>query len=170
MTKPQENFLTPLRIIDDLVGKLQALSIPGIDVEAVIASQRKNIEALVAASRTTMDSVNALGKRQAEILQETMSQTAYSLETMIKAGSPFDIAAKQAELTKEGFEKALGNMRELAEMVTKAQHGAMDPISHRVSESLDELKQMALKTTESSAPPPSAPKTKPVEAMVRAVG
>jgi phasin family protein len=165
MTKPQENFLTPLRIIDDLVGKLQALSIPGIDVEAMMASQQKNIEALVAASRTAMGSVNALGKRQAEILQETMSQTAYSLETMIKAGSPFDIAAKQAELTKEGFEKALGNMRELAEMVTKAQNTTMDAISHRVSESLDELKQLASKTT-----PPSAPKTKPVAATAHTGG
>jgi hypothetical protein len=56
-------------------------------------------------------------------------------------------------------------MRELAEMVTKAQNTTMDAISHRVSESLDELKQLALKTT-----PPSAPKTKPVEAMVRAGG
>ena len=130
-----------------------------------MASQQKNIEALAAASRTAMDSVNAVGKRQAEILQETMNQTAYSLETMIKAGSPFDIAAKQADLTKEGFEKALGNMRELAEMVTKAQNTTMDAISHRVSESLDELKQLASKTTS-----PSAPNTKPVEATAHTGG
>ena len=165
MSQLQENFLNPSRITDVLVGKLQELSIPGIDVEAVMASQQKNIEALAAASRTAMDSVNAVGKRQAEILQETMSQTAHSLQTLVKAVSPFDIAAKQVELTKEGFEKALGNMRELAEMVTKAQNATMDVISHRVSESLDELKQLALKTT-----PPSAPKTKPVEATARAGG
>jgi phasin family protein len=130
-----------------------------------MASQQKNIEALAAASRTTMASFNAIGKRQAEILQETMSQTAHSLQILVKAGSPFDIAAKQAELTKEGFEKALGNMRELAEMVTKAQNATMDVISHRVSESLDELKQMASKTTQSPAP-----KTKSVEATARAGG
>ena len=165
MTKLHDNFLDSSRITDALVGKLQGLSVPGIDVEAVMASQQKNIEALVAASRTAMGSVNALGKRQAEILQETMSQTAHSLQTLGKAGSPYDIAAKQAELTKEGFEKALGNMRELAEMVTKAQHATMDVISHRVSESLDELKQMASKTI-----PPSAPKTKPAEATARAGG
>jgi phasin family protein len=158
MSKPQENFLNPSRITDDLVGKLQTLSIPGIDVEAVMASQQKNIEALAAASRTAMDSLNVVGKRQAEILQETMSQTSHSLEALVKAGSPYDIAAKQVELTKEGFEKALGNMRELAEMVTKGQYAAMDAISHRVSESLDELKQLASKTTQSPAL-----KTKPVE-------
>jgi hypothetical protein len=55
-------------------------------------------------------------------------------------------------------------------MVTKAQNTTMDVISHRVSESLDELKQLALKTTPPSAPPPSAPKTKPVEATAHTGG
>jgi phasin family protein len=166
MSVVQNNFLDSSRITDALVGKLQGLSIPGIDVEAVMASQQKNIEALAAASRTAMDSVTAVGKRQAEILQETMSQTASSLQTLGKAGTPHEIVAKQVELTKEGFEKALGNMRELAEMVTKAQHATMDAISHRVSESLDELKQLALKTTT----PPSAPEAKPVAATAHTGG
>ena len=165
MSKLQESFLNPARITDDLVGKLYALSVPGIDVEAVMAGQRKNIEALADASRTTMDSLGAVSKRQAEILQQTLSQTAHSLETLVKAGSPHDFGAKQAELTKEGFEQALGNMRELAEMVTKAQNGVMDAISHRVSESLEELKQLATKTT-----PPSAPSTTPVAATAHTAG
>lgn len=170
MSVVQNNFLNPSQITDALVGKLQGLSIPGIDVEAVMASQQKNIEALAAATRTAMDSVSAVGKRQAEILQETMSQTAHTLQTLGKAGSPHEIVAKQVELTKEGFEKALGNMRELAEMVTKAQNTTMDAISHRVSESLDELKQLASKTTSPSAPPSSALKTKPVAATAHTGG
>jgi phasin family protein len=93
----------------------------------------------------------AVAKRQAEILQETMNQTAKSFDELSKAGSPPEVAAKQAELAKEAFEKALGNMRELAEMVTKAQQGAMNTISDRISQSLDELKQMALKMKEPSA-------------------
>jgi phasin family protein len=165
MSKPQENFLNPSRITADLAGKLKALSVSGIDVEAVMASQRKNIEALAVASRTAMESLNAVGKRQAEILQETMRQTAHSLEILGKAGSPVDLAAKQAELTKEGFERALGSMRELAEMVTKAQYETMDTISHRVSESFDELKQTVSKTAH-----PSASKTKPVEATAHVDG
>ena len=159
MMNAQENFMDPSRIAADLAGRLKAFSVSGIDVEGILAGQQKNIEALAAASRTAMDSLNAVGKRQSEILQETMSQTAHSLETLGKVGSPLDLTAKQAELAKEGFERALGNMRELAEMVTKAQHTTMDAISHRVSESLDELKQSASKTT-----PSPAPKTKRVEA------
>jgi Phasin protein len=65
-------------------------------------------------------------------------------------------AAQQAELAKEAFEKALGNMRELAEMVTKAQQGAIDTMSGRISQSLDEIKEMALKMKE-----PYATETQP---------
>ncbi len=155
MSTLQANFLDPSQITADLAGKLKALSVSGIDAEAVMAGQRKNIEALAAASRTAMDSMNAVGKRQAEILQETMSETAKSMATLGTVSSPRDLLAKQAEVAKVGFERALANMRELAEMVTKGQNATMDAIGHRVSASLDEVKQAASKTT-----PPSAPKTK----------
>ena len=97
------------------------------------------------------EGTQAVAKRQGEILQETMNQTAKSIDALTKAGSPPEVAAQQAELAKEAFEKALGNMRELAEMVTKAQQVAIDTISGRISQSLDEIKQMALKMKEPSA-------------------
>lgn len=148
MSNTAEQFLNPSKIAEDLASRLKSFAVPGVDVEAVMASQRKNIDALATASRSTLDGAHAVGKRQAEILQETMSRTAHSLESLAKAGSPLDIAAKQVELMKEGFETALGNMRELAEMVSKAQQGAVDAITDRVTQSLGELKQAGLKPTD----------------------
>lgn len=154
MAKAAEQFLNPSKIAEDLVSRLKSLAIPGVDAETVMATQRKNIEALANASRLALDGAHAVGKRQAEILQETMSQTAQSLETLVKAGSPLDIAAKQVELMKEGFEKALENMRELAEMVSKAQHGAVAAIGDRVAQSLNELKHAVPNPTDSPARKP----------------
>lgn len=151
MTKPIETFLNPEKFTEELTGKLKDYKLPGIDFAAVVASQRNNVEALANASRAAFEGAQAVAKRQAEILQETMNQTAKSFDTLAKAGSPSEVAAKQAELTKEAFEKAVGNMRELAEMVTKAQQGAIDTMSGRISQSLDELKHMALKMKEPSA-------------------
>lgn len=108
----------------------------------------KNVEALANASRAAFEGAQVLAKRQAEILHETVNQTAESFRTLAEAGSPPEVAAKQAELGKEAFEKAIGNMRELAEMVTKAQQSAMGNISGRVSQSLDEIKDAALKMKE----------------------
>ena len=151
MTNTFEQFLNPSKIAEDLVSRLKVLAVPGVDAEAVMATQRKNIEALANASRSALDGAQAVGKRQAEILQQTMSETAHSLETLGKAGSPLDIAAKQTELMKQGFEKALGNMRELAEMVAKAQVGAVGTISDRVVQSLNELKHATSKPADAAA-------------------
>jgi phasin family protein len=146
-----ETFLNPAKFMEELTRKLKDHRLPGIDFDAVVASQRNNVEALAHASRAAFEGAQAVAKRQADILQETMNQTAKSFGTLAEAGSPPEVAAKQAELAKEAFEKALGNMRELAEMVTKAQQGAIDTMSGRISQSLDELKQMALKMKEPSA-------------------
>jgi phasin family protein len=158
MKKTAEQFLNPSRITEDLVDRLKVLAIPRVDVEAVMATQRKNIEALADASRRTLDGARAVGKRQAEILQQAMSETAQSLEAATKAGSPADIAATQAELMKQGFEKALRSMRELAEMVSKAQHGAVDAIVRRVDQSVNEIQHATLKPTDGPAahPQPTA--------------
>ena len=163
MAKPIETFLNPTKFTEELTSKLKEYKLPGIDIDAVVASQRNNVEALAVASRAAFEGTQALAKRQAEILQETMNQTAESFRTLAEAGSPPEVAAKQAELAKEAFEKALGNMRELAEMVTKAQQGAIDTMSGRISQSLDELKQMALKMKEPSATKkePSATRKQP---------
>ena len=146
-----ETFLNPAKFAEELTSKLKEYRLPGIEVDAVVTSQRKNVEALAKASRAAFEGAQAVAKRQAEILQETMNQTAKSFDTLAKAGSPPEVAAKQAELAKEVFEKALGNMRELAEMVTKVQQGAIDTMTGRISQSLDEIKEMALKMKEPSA-------------------
>ena len=151
MAKSFETFLNPAKFTEELTSKLKDYRLPGIDFDAVVASQRNNVEALAKASRAAFEGAQAVAKRQAEILQETMNQTAKSFGTLAEAGSPSEVAAKQAELAKEAFEKAVGNMRELAEMVTKAQQGAIDTMSGRISQSLDEIKQTALKMKEPSA-------------------
>jgi phasin family protein len=148
MTKMNETFLNPANFTEELTKKLKEYKLPGIDFDAVVASQRSNVEALAIASRAAFEGAQAMAKRQAEILQETMTQTSKSFDTLAEAGSPSEVVAKQAELAQGAIEKALGNMRELAEMVTQAQQRAIDTMSGRISHSLDELKHMALKMKE----------------------
>lgn len=151
MTQSASNFFNHENFTETLANQLKGCGLPGLDVEAVVAGQRRNVVALANASRAAFEGAQAVAKRQSEILRETMIQTSKSVETLAQAGSPSEVVAKQAELAKGAFEKALGNMRELAEMVTKAQQGAIDTMSGRISQSLDEVKDMALKMKEASA-------------------
>src|SRR4249919_2890918 len=100
MVNPIETFLNPAKFTEELTRKLKDYKLPGIDFEAIVASQRNNIEALANASRAAFEGTQSVAKRQAEILQETMNQTAKSFATLGQAGSPSEVAAKQAELAK----------------------------------------------------------------------
>lgn len=135
----------PTKVVDEFSKMLKTYNLPGVDLDSLVASQKKNLEALTSANRVVIEGVQAVAKRQAEILQQTMNEATKALDTLSKASSPQDVAAKQAELAKDAFERALGNMRELAEMVSKANQQATDTINSRISATLDEIKEMALK-------------------------
>ncbi len=121
------------------------LKVPGVDVEAVVASQRRNLEALGEANKLAVEGLQAVAKRQTEIFRQMMEEASQVMREMMAAGSPEDKASRQTELVKEAFTRAISNMRELAEMVSKSQGEAFDVINRRVTDSLDEFKAVIAK-------------------------
>lgn len=119
---------------------MKDFKLPGVDVEAVVSSQRRNLEALTAANQLAIEGMQAVAKRQTEILRQMMEEASQAVRDVMAAGSPEDKAARQTELVKDAFKRAIGNMRELAEMVSKSQGEAFEVINKRVTDSLDEIK------------------------------
>lgn len=119
--------------------------VPGVDVDAIMASQRKNLEAVTAANQLAVEGLQAVMRRQAEIMRQSVEEAGGIVNDLIAVGTPEEKAAKQAELVKATFEKTLANIRELSEMVAKSNSEAADVLSKRVSESLDELKSQIAK-------------------------
>ena len=141
----------PTKIVAEFSNALKQYKLSGVDLDSLVASQKKNLEALTSANRVAFEGLEAVAKRQEEILQETMNEASRAVDQLSKAGSAAEIAARQAELTKSAFERALANMRELAEMVSKANQEASDTVDSRISASLDEIKEFALKLRQPSA-------------------
>jgi phasin family protein len=144
LTKVMGDF-DPTKMANDFTNAIKQFKLPGVDVDSLVAAQKKNMEALTNANRVAFEGTQAIAKRQAEILQETMNEASKGLDAISKAGSPPEAAAKQAEFAKEAFERALSNMRELAEMVSKSREEATATINGRISEGLEEMKNMVLK-------------------------
>ena len=115
--------------------------LPGVDFAALVDRERKNIEALAKANRIAFEGWQRLVRRQAEILQETMK------EVVANAGQQ-DAIKKRADLAKEGFEKALANMRELAEMATKSQKEAFEVVRKRIEENVEGIRNFGKKAGE----------------------
>ena len=119
------------------------LKLPNVDLDSIVASSRKNIEALTQANRIAFEGFQAVAKRQVEIMRETMTEAASVLRNVM-SGSPTD-AKVAPEVLKKAFEAALANMRELAEMTSKANSEAFDVIQKRVADSIEELKSLTAK-------------------------
>jgi phasin family protein len=131
----------------DMSKAFAGLNFPSLDVESLMASQRKNIEALTHANQLAVESVQAVTKRQVEIARQAFDEASAALRDFAQPTPPEERIAKHAELAKTSFEKAVAGARELTELVTKAQSEAFDIISKRVTESLDEIKDQAKQRT-----------------------
>ena len=115
----------------DFSKLMESWRIPGVDVPALLECERKNIEALTEANRIAFEGWQALMQRQADILKETMEQALSS------AGQ--QDANNRLEIARQGFEKALSNMRELAEMAAKSQREAFDVVRKRWEDNVSAL-------------------------------
>jgi phasin family protein len=137
-------FMDPTKFTD-MTKMMGDFKMPGFDMESMLAAQRKNIEALTAANQLAVEGMQAVLRRQAEILRQTMEESSSVVTQMMAAGTPEDKIAKQADLVKGAFEKALSNMKELSEMVAKSNTEAADVLSSRMKDSLEEIKSAMAK-------------------------
>ena len=142
MTKMFGNFSIPGVDMSKMFGNF---SMPNVDMKAVMDSQRKNMEALTAANKVALEGMQAVFKRQAEIIKQSIEESTAATKSMTNGGSPQDAVAKQTDLTKAAFEKALTNARELSEIVTRANGEAVDLLNKRFSMMLDEFKNAVAK-------------------------
>lgn len=127
---------------EELLNIMAGLKVPGVNMDAVVASQRENLEALSASNRAVLAGMKAVGEWQVKILQETMQGLTTAISGLTKGGSPQEIAAAEAELARKAFETAVGEMRELAEIVGKANQQASEAIAKRIPASLNEIKDV----------------------------
>ncbi len=131
----------------DITKILANFKLPGVEFGPMVAAQRKNIEALTEANQLVIAGVQAVMKRQAGILRASMEEARSVASEIVVPGSPEAKLEKQAEVIQTAFQAALGNMKELADMVTKSNTEAANVISKRVSEGMDEIKAAVLKVS-----------------------
>ena len=122
----------------DVSELLKQFQIPGVDVGKLLEGQRENIKALQEANQTALKGWQNLMTRQTELLREAFETWQASISDTAKA-PPAELAQKQIERGQKAVEKALANMRELAEMAIKSKSEAADIIRKRFEAGLKEI-------------------------------
>jgi len=113
------------------------------DVEAVMACQRRNIEALAQANQLTVEAVQAVARRQIEIARQTFEDMSALLRDFVQPVSAEDRIVKNTEYAKQILEKSVSNGREITMLATKAGTEAADVLRKRACEGLDEMRDFA---------------------------
>ncbi|UFN50888.1 phasin family protein [Roseomonas sp. OT10] len=122
------------------------MRLPGLpDMEALAAAQRRNLEALSAANRVALEGAQAVAKRHAEILQQSMSEMTDAMRSVAGEADPQGKAAKQAEVLKATYERAVSNMKELADLIQRSNTEALSLLNRRFTEAMDEVRSLVAK-------------------------
>jgi phasin family protein len=109
------------------------------DGEAILALQRKNIEAFTALSQATMETMQALWRRQADSCRQIMGEITQMSQTVMACPTPEAKAMKQAEVSKAAMERYISNLRDASETVAKCNTQAMETVGARLNETLNEM-------------------------------
>ena len=130
----------------DVTKLMGDFKIPGIDLEAAVASQRKTVEALTQANQLAVEGVQAAMRRQVEFTRQAVEDFSAMFRDFVQPnGSPTDKLAKQAEYSKHAIEKSLSGAKEFADLVTKANTEVFNVLNKRATESFDEIRDLAKK-------------------------
>ena len=115
---------------------------PSFDVEALVAAQQKNFEALAMANKLAVEGFQKVAKLQADMMRDTLDRTAKAAEEYAAITKPEDRLAKQAKLTKSSIEIGLSNLREISEIFAETANDTVDVVSKRMSEGFDEFEKL----------------------------
>jgi len=129
----------------DPMRMLSEMKMPMVDVQALAAAQRRNLEALSNANRVALEGAQAIARRHMEILQQSMSEMTDAVRGASTATDPTARAAQQAEMVKATYERAVNNMKELADLIQKSNAEALTVLNRRFSEAMDEVRGMVTK-------------------------
>ena len=117
---------------------LERFKLPGIDIDALVAWQRKDLEALAEANRQAYEGVRALAQRRGEILQASFAQW----QEVVKRTLGSEALTRNAEAAKRSVEQAIDHLRDLADMEMQARSNTWKVVQDRLQENVTSLQRL----------------------------
>jgi phasin family protein len=116
------------------------VDVPNVDVKALMETQSKNLQALTEANRAAIEGTQSLMQRQAEMVQQAMTEASEAAKALASSSGPKEALAQQTKLIESAFAKAMANAAEISDMIKKTQDQTTQLVSSRITESLADLR------------------------------
>jgi phasin family protein len=113
------------------------------DISALTKAQQKNLEAISAANKVALEGARAVAERHMEIVQQSVAEMQDAMRSMANPTDIQEQAAKRAEMAKATYERAVGQMQELADLIQKSSGEALSVLHRRFAEAMEEVKSLS---------------------------
>jgi phasin family protein len=118
---------------------------PGIDFDAVLSSQSKNLDALTQVNQLAFEGMQTIARQQLKIVQHAIEHASALFRDWAHPVALDDRRAKNVEVARQALETGIASTRDLAELASSANTAVINVINTRLNESLDELRDYAKK-------------------------
>ena len=116
------------------------LGLPKVDVDKLIETNRKNIEALTQSVEIASQSAKSVAMKQAQIVEASFRDALSQVQDFKPTGNPQEMLAKQTELARKAFDATVNSTRELTDLVRKSNTDAFKIIGDRITASIAEIR------------------------------
>ena len=128
----------------DMTKLLAEFRLPAMpDMSALAKAQQKNLEAISAANKVALEGARAVAERHMEIVQQSVAEMQDAMRSMANPADIQEQAAKRAEMAKATYERAVGQMQELADLIQKSSGEALSLLQKRFAEAMEEVKSFS---------------------------
>jgi phasin family protein len=144
MTKPTTSpvFEADISKLMDPSKVMAGFKVPGLDTNALMQIQRKNIEAMTAVSQAVLENLQSFAQRQAELMRLGFEETTSLIKAVMLAPTMQEKIACQAEASKAAVAKCMATGHDAAETLAKCNSHAMETVSNRMNEGMEELRDL----------------------------
>ena len=131
------DMLNPLKGMAD---RLQGMNLTG-GAGKLLEAGRKDLAALMEANEKSYQGLQTVVQRQTEMIKSAIAEWQAAAKEM-PGKDPKANLAKLDELGRQSFQRAIDDIKELANLAAKSQADAFDVVRQRIQSNVDEVTKM----------------------------
>jgi phasin family protein len=134
------DMLNPMKNLKAMTDRLQELNLTG-GASKLLESGQKDLQALMQANEKSYQGLQTVVQRQTEMIKNAIAEWQTAAKEM-PGKDPKANFAKLDELGRQSFQRAIDDIKELANLAAKSQADAFELVRQRIQANVDEVTKM----------------------------
>jgi len=130
----------PLKNLKAMTDRLQDLNLTG-GASKLLESGQKDLQALMQANEKSYQGLQTVVQRQTEMIKSAIAEWQTAAKEMPGKDAKANLA-KLDELGRQSFQRAIDDIKELANLAAKSQADAFELVRQRIQANVDEVTKM----------------------------